>query len=142
MTTIVYRNGVMASDSAVTDSGGMVGETDKVFRVRGHLVGGCGSLGAVLAFVEWFRAGADPDKRPKMDDAFDTLVVTPEGVVNWYDCELIASEFRAPFHAIGSGHKIALGALHMGASARQAVKIACMVDNASGGKIKTLRLKK
>lgn len=141
MTTVVYRDGVLASDTLVSDGNCYVADTNKIYRVRGHLVGGCGSLGAVLRFCEWFKAGADEGNRPRVDDDFDTITIAPNGRVTWYSHELIPTEFRAPFHAVGSGAQVALGALHMGASAKQAVQVAMRVDKHSGGSVRTLRLK-
>jgi ATP-dependent protease HslVU (ClpYQ) peptidase subunit len=45
-----------------------------------------------------------------------------------------------PFAAIGSGKGVALGALHAGASAVDAVKAAMKVDVYSGGRVFTAEL--
>lgn len=140
VTTIAYRDGVMAGDSLVSDGGLSVGACTKIHRIRGHLVGGVGSLGAVMCFCDWFKKGADEEKRPRVDNDFDTIVVSPSGEVIWYSSDLIPTIFRAPFHAIGSGCAVALGAMHMGASARKAVQVAALVDQGTGLPVKTLKL--
>jgi 20S proteasome alpha/beta subunit len=48
--------------------------------------------------------------------------------------------FEGAFHAIGSGADAALAALHMGASAEQAVEVAIKVDQGSGPPIGVLRV--
>jgi hypothetical protein len=68
------------------------------------------------------------------------LALRPDGVY------LIDSEFRElplkgnKYYAIGSGEQAAMVAMHMGATAAEAVKMAIRVDEYSGGTVKEFTL--
>ncbi len=68
------------------------------------------------------------------------MVVNPDGEVVHYDRHLVPIRVANEFHAIGSGRKLALGAMMAGASADKAVEIACHYDNGSREPIRTIRL--
>ncbi len=142
MTTLVYRDGVLAADSRCTNGGYVVPEpATKVRKLAdGSLVGFCGILSECQELAEWIT---DPiDDRPHLDDDSGRLVhVKTDGSVWLYECK--AKPFRldpTPFYAWGSGFPAALGALHMGADAEEAVRIASLVDTSSGGPVRSVRL--
>lgn len=127
MTTIAYRQGVMAGDRA-TKYGSITGhETTKVVRREdGALCGACGTTTIAAAFRRWFLAGEDAASKPSLgDDKEDihAIIARPSGVVEIYD-RMGWSVIEGDFHAIGSGTEIALGAMAMGADAAKAVRIA------------------
>jgi len=135
MTTIAYRDGVMAADSCVTMSDDAAGD------YKGHCVklleccyGICALQGEStpgMAFWHWWRTGmrdealADRIRASQAD--FAALTLTPEGLFVW-DHWLLPEQVEDEFYALGSGTKAALGALHMGATAVEAVRIACLID--------------
>lgn len=141
MTTIAYRDGVMAADSKVGCGTTVRGEIQKLYRVNGNVIGFSGALGTGLRFLRWVEAGM-PDDRPSLphDDGFRGLLARSDGVCLTFDSDLMAQQIDAPFHACGSGVEIALGAMAAGASAEEAVKIAAQYDVYTGGTIRVERV--
>ena len=135
MTTIAYRDGVLAADSLATCNGMRDGYGAKIWRVGRLLVGGAGSRAECLKFRDWVVAGMKG--RPDIAET-NAIVVSPEHVVCWSEkgCWPVAE----PFYAIGSGYEIAIGAMAVGADAERAVHIAAQYDTRTGGDVITLRL--
>jgi hypothetical protein len=146
VTTIVYRDGIIAADSRATysseDGGARVWGCEKLFRRRDAIIATAGETGPGLVFVDWYASGAKTPPSAFIDgDAdFSCLVLTRKGLFEfdkWCRGERITSEF----YAIGSGAKAAMGALHMGASARRAVAVACKVDPFTAAPVVWMSLK-
>jgi hypothetical protein len=141
MTTIAYRNGVMAADSAIFDRGCHVGECVKIFRAPSGIIGGAaGCLGDLCALRDWILGDCDGKPPEFGDEDSEGLVVHPTGVVEWIGPKQKRIEHRSEFHVIGSGFRIAMGAMHMGATAFQAVEIAAKLDSYTRGPITTIGL--
>jgi hypothetical protein len=151
VTTIAYRGGIIAADSLETHSseagGTSTGLCEKLFRKRigkrEVVIGTAGGSFLGMVFVDWFDgSGKEPppilrDAHP--DEDFDVLVLDRGKVYQAnHLCRLI--EVIEPFTAIGSGRKVALGALECGRSAREAVRIAAKRDPYTGGPIKTMAM--
>ena len=132
MTTIVYRNGVMAGDTAVFDRGTYCGEARKVFRNEdGALLGVCGCMSALAQLRDWFMAGGDDDPPELKDQDSEGLLIRSDGVAEWIGAGRKRIEMSGDFFAIGSGFHVAMGALAAGATAERAVEIACDLDSHS-----------
>lgn len=143
MTTIAYRDSMMAADSGCFDSSLYQGQVDKLWILPSvGLIGCCGEIGAMIRFVDWLKDGGDRKRKPSLPDdcEFESMIVNPDGRVAHYDRHLVPIRVANDFHAIGSGRKLALGAMMAGASADKAVEIACQYDNGSREPIKTIRL--
>lgn len=140
MTTVTYRDGIMAADSrAFSGDRSPIGFKDKVHRLAdGTLVGiSTTVVGADKALVHWVEKGRLPAATDKLDN-FMVLMVKPNGQVFYARDQLLwTGPLSAPFYAIGSGGDYALGALSMGATAVQAVEKAIQMDPWSGGDIVT-----
>lgn len=141
MTTIAYRDGIIAADSRETLSTKSGGDRivnhncQKLYKVRGSILATYGCSGAGLAFLDWWKRGAKRSKIPhKLSDYdFGILILARSGDLLHYDNTCIAEELDPhSFYAFGSGSKAALGALWAGADAEKAVYSACMVDPWSG----------
>ena len=136
MTTIVYKAGVLAADSQISDVGYAVATMRKIARLEdGTLVGGAGGLTALGSFLDWARDGM-VDEPPEHDD-FEGLIISP-GKIRWYGGKGNFVTLEDDFAVIGSGQAAALGALHAGVDAAEACRIATLVDCRSGGPIITL----
>ncbi len=98
----------------------MLCEGDAVFAL-------CGDWADCAALKQWILHGDGP--QPNGDC---TVVVFKAGEIKVYSAGGSFIE-SAPFKAWGSGTPVALGALHAGCSAEEAVRIACLVDPYSGG---------
>lgn len=136
MTTVAYRDGVLAADTLSTCNGLIDDYGAKVWRVGKVLVGAAGSRAVCLKFRDWVAGGMEGDS-PMADDA-NGIVVSSAAVVCW--SEKGPWPVTAPFYSLGSGYQVALGAMEMGATAEQAVSAARKWDLGTGGEITTLKL--
>lgn len=144
MTTVAYRDGIMVSDSLGSYGTTKVpGPTQKLFRLKdGSIAGATGSESNWRKLIEWLDTDRSSEQpTPKNEDESATVaVMTPDGRV-----EIFEGGYRyvesSEFMAFGSGQAAALGALHAGASAEEAVRAACLVDKNSGGELQVMRVK-
>lgn len=137
MTTIAYKDGVMAADTQAT--GDHHSRVRKIERMAdGTLVGACGAWRACHAAIEWLRCGQE-GKPPKMAGAW-LLVVPPNGKVYYAEETWPPFPTTSKLGAIGSGAPLAMGAMEAGASALEAVRIAAKHDGNTSGPFHTLRL--
>ena len=142
MTTIAYRDGVMAADTLCTVNNAIEGRVVKIARRGPIMAGAAGSAPMCRAFLDWFKAGMKGDppatQHPVSSDwNYWGLIVTPDHILS-----LMGSGWMtvsAPYHAMGSGAEYALGAMAAGATAVQAVEAAIRHDTRSGGDITVLR---
>ncbi len=149
MTTICYRNGILAADSRITTSdesaGDYMGKCAKLIRLPDCIVGLQGESSPGVAFLNWYRTGMkDMEMRAHILASgadFTAVVLTKHGLFVW-DCWMQPERMCDEFYAVGSGTKAALGALHMGASAVKAVAVACKIDPWSAPPIVSMSLKK
>lgn len=144
MTTIAYRDGVIASDSRAGRGNFVLpGIEPKLRRMKdGSLAGICGDAALGFRLLDWLE-GSGPGGRP---DTFQTadywcsvLVVEKSGNATLYEGNGY-SVVPGPFYAMGSGMAPALGAMHMGANAERAVEIAAQCDPWTGGPIEWMAL--
>lgn len=138
MTTIAYRDGVIAADTFLTTPrGDVLGEFRKISSRGRLLVGVAGDTAACQTFLRWFDRGAAGPPPPMKRI---TAIVVRQGHPLIYAHAGRWCELAAPFFAIGSGCEYAMGALAAGASAREAVEIASRFDTATGGSVMQLEL--
>ena len=160
MTTIAYKDGILAADTQ-GDWGGTRMRTGKIYRLPKFALAGAGIQERVLdlcddlrGWVDWsqfnihkladFRwARFKGDGAPDHDRDPAILAVNEYGTVY----KLCRDRFRevrltaGPFIALGSGADYALGAMAAGATATEAVQVAISLDVYSGGEIETLNVK-
>ena len=131
MTTIAWDGKKLAGDRKTVDICMYAGT--KVFKVgkgkETYLVGASGNSSDCDAFVGFAERGFKD--RPKFTD-FTGIRIAKDGTVTRYDEMPNESVFKPKLYAIGSGGKYALGAMAMGASAADAVKIASEMDPYTG----------
>ena len=143
MTTIAYREGMLAADTATFIHDGatrMPDRTKKIFRLSdGSLIAGSGIKRQISDFANWFESHAS-GQRPDVPEA--TIIrVTKSGTVTIYDGKTDERDVTdCPFYACGSGAMAALAAMEMGARADQAVEIAMKIDPWTGGEVQIERI--
>jgi ATP-dependent protease HslVU (ClpYQ) peptidase subunit len=129
-------------------------DTEKVFWVNNHLVGVCGRARAINTFVIWLQKMTDyhivsqevgelVDLVPPAledDEGYSALVVTPSRQVLMYEGNTPIDMGSDVPMSVGSGSCFALAAMKAGASAEEAVKVACELDVYSGGEITVVQL--
>lgn len=125
MTTIAYKDGVIAADSLVASDNLIVGEVRKIVRVANLLAGASGLASATSAFLDWVENGyLDDDDIPEWPESFEGFIAHPDGTIEVFD-SFGSHEIKTAIYASGSGDSVALGAMDAGASAIEAVEIAC-----------------
>lgn len=152
MTTIAFRDGVIAADSRLTystEGGGArkhlctklyrktVGEGRKAHDV---IIATAGESSPGLVFMDWYGSGKPiPDMLRDLGGDFTCLILTPKGLFE-ADVYCRPDQIFEPFYAVGSGSKEALAAMHCGKSAADAVRIAARIDPYTGGRIVSMSL--
>jgi len=126
MTTICYKDGVLAADSLVANNGILVGTSQKVFKIGSDMFGIAGNLADISRLKEW--SGPDSLKDLGLSSASYVYWIDESGVLREIEEKTILPIIEAPFHSCGSGSSFALGAMEQGATAAEAVKIAAIYD--------------
>lgn len=142
MTTIAYKDGVIAYDSR-TSAGSVItnDNAEKHYERDGIHFFMCGSLCDYDAFFSVF-SGAKTDYSP---DVSCLAVIDGRVYVCSHDSE--KGVWKSPIdmaqsYAIGSGSEFAWGAMDCGATAAQAIRIAMKRDSGTGGQIRTFEIGK
>lgn len=141
MTTIAFRDGILATDSLITSGHERAGLRRKAGRVGPLLYASTGSSGYCNTWEAWLLGGMK-GPQPHMgvgDNSASAFVFMPDGLIVWFHREGSES-LRAPYWASGSGGPFAAGAMATGASAEEAVACAIAHDVYSGGPIQTYRI--
>lgn len=160
MTTIAYRDGVMACDSCYTCSDTVDTLTTKIRRLKsGALLGGAGDNDSrdLETMLEKVRTPGQLPSRAALIDlrlSFLGVLVLPKGGIYKIGATMVSQEHwdasfnedigiwevNARYAAAGSGADFALAAMEAGKSARDAVRIACKFDINSRPPIHSLTL--
>ncbi len=145
MTTVVASRseGAMVSDSIAVDEKGLKHlcyEKVMRFKIGGEdaLLGFAGGLADCLILAHWVQIGAGYGDRPTFppDAEAECLVLTADAI-RYYDTRCVAITIYEEFAALGTGEHLALGAMHAGASAEEAVEIAVCYDSNTGGEVRS-----
>lgn len=149
MTTIAFKDGIMAADTQITIQGDGFGAlkahaAKKIAKdSEGVLYGICGTYAQCTKVIEALKrqaktGGAVPLPVPTRDDDFEILIAYPDGRLRSLipQGEILLDD--AKYYAIGSGASVAMGAMFAGASARVAVLAAIEHSEGTGGKVEQL----
>jgi ATP-dependent HslUV protease subunit HslV len=143
VTTIAYRDGVLAADSLFTKDGIVHGTGRKIFDLGdGRLLAIMGYGPHAYRLKTWIEAGCGGDQPP--GDAGAAVLFEPDGRIRIFENGGEQPECDAAFHAYGSGEQIAMGAMGAmaaGASAERAVQVATALCTQTGGEVHTLKRK-
>lgn len=137
MTTIAYRDGVLAADSQVTSCNNCsAGSARKIGRLPdGSLWAFAGAIQMMEACVAW--AAKQEGNPPQLDDGTFVIFRHDGAVREWWGKGWLQVE--GDFHAWGSGERPARAAMMAGAGPGRAVEIAAALDSDTGGEITVLR---
>jgi ATP-dependent protease HslVU (ClpYQ) peptidase subunit len=143
MTTIAYdrRTKTLAADSQNTDSSGATFKVNKIEHIgNGYMFAGTGHLYTIAQCKLWAQQMFDEHQRPDFEffledpdeRSFSCMMIDPTGTRVWViDDELMPFEPLDDIICLGAGAAYAKGAMYAGASAKQAVEIACQLDTNS-----------
>lgn len=147
MSVIAYRDGVLAADTATTFGAYLIRrDLPKIVEQDGRLAAAAGDAAYCARFLEWFRSGAKPWDAPKQteypgyDGPDEAFIVERDKSLTIFGTRGCFPANGSRYHAIGSGAQFAMGAMHYGASAVEAVRAGMELDANSGGDITVLRL--
>lgn len=154
MTTIAFKDGILAADSRGTQ-GNLISfnDFDKVRRFNSDIfgdvfiafAGAVNHIAEAQSFIEASFEGRDPDGVRFDAEQMQMLMVDEEGyayegMLTEASTDIAWLTLEAPC-AIGSGSHIAIGAMDAGLSAEGAVNAAIKRDCYSGGAVKTYNCK-
>ena len=128
MSVIAWDRKTLAADKQGT-RGDIAERLTKIVKINtGEVVAWCGGNDQGLLLLQWYKDGAKPETWPKFQEGENwsrMVIVKPGGIVGTYEKQPVMQPCEEePFMAWGSGAELAIGAMAMGASARQAVEIA------------------
>lgn len=131
MTTTVFRDGIFASDTLVQCGECSVGENQKIFVNKEYVVAGSGDAGSAEPFLKHLTSG----EKQEFPDCYFLFYDFKKKKLFRNDQGKRSFLITDKFTADGSGFHLAIGAMEMGASAIEAVKIAMKRDGGSGGRV-------
>jgi hypothetical protein len=158
VTTIAFKDGVIAADRLICASHERYGTTTKIGLTKDAdgidcAWGASGRTALSQRFERWAREGLPkgepaPSMKEGEGEAHGSLFYA-DGRVVTYDPDIpsgsplrvqMAQVHGSYVATMGSGGEYALGAMAAGADAKQAVEIACLLDVSSGAGVDVLRL--
>lgn len=162
MTTLAYKEGVLAADKRITDDqGGIHGSMTKCVKTyiggpitNRHLVGVNGNLTGSQEFIRnVLEKGFEEAIATKLsysfkkDECIVGIAISEDSACNKQGCPIPIIYFHSregilysdviytKIAASGSGTDYALGAMQAGENSTEAVRIASMFDTSTGGEI-------
>lgn len=151
MTTITFRDGLLASDTRISLGDMPAGNTRKLYNINGYCVAAAGERSEIEPFFKWLREGADLFEKPTWPKdtktGFSAIVIGAcQLPAVWYcwsteSGSLIVDEVIAPYFSIGSGKYFAIGAMAHGASSVEAVRAAMKCDPWTGGDVEVMHVR-
>ena len=124
--------------------------TTKIWRMSdGVVVATTGDFSFGLSMVQWFMVqcfndGSEKNDWPSFqstDDWARIIIFEPDQQPYCYERQPVRQVIEDPFMAWGCGREFALGAMAMGATAREAVEVACRFNVYCGNGIDAFDLK-
>ena len=148
MTTIAFDGKTMACDTKAVDQWGLIEtELDKIYTGIDFIAGGAGRSDQIIT---WWKSVKNLPLREVIElgyKAYDEDKNSPNiMLVSRIDFKIYRKacaefvEIHRPFFAVGSGRDYALAAMHLGKTAAEAVSLAMVFDNGTGGNVVTVEL--
>lgn len=140
MTTIAYRDGVLAADGLCTCNGGVLSTRMRKIGAKGAILwSSSGDTSWAKTFRDWVSDGLKGEYPKPPDDRTGGIIYLPNGDIVVFHQLGVEHRPGLPFWADGSGADYALGAMQAGATAEEAVRAAMVWDTGTGGEIFVLK---
>lgn len=140
MSTIAYRDGVIAADTQISADNEILGHATKIGKRGRVLFGASGDASWMREFLVWARGGFVGGPPESKGEGGGSALVIADGRLMSVYASGHYDEVRAVFYAVGSGRQFARGAMATGATAEDAVRAAILLDACSGGDVEVLHL--
>jgi hypothetical protein len=138
MTTIAYKDGVMAADSQATDYS-TISRVQKLWRLPdGGVVAYCGEARKGYAGVKWMLDG-EKDEPPSIEEAY-LIIARPDGTIWVAEGQFPAFPIMSNVIAHGCGRDGALMAMSQGMGAVDAVLETCKNDAFSSAPVHSMEV--
>lgn len=142
MTVIAWDGKTLAADKRMV-SAGLILTTTKIRRIGGLLVGAAGNISSTAELMAWVERGRNPVDWPASqkdkEDWAGLLVIEGRRILR-YEQSPFPCELEDRVVATGSGRDFAIAAMHCGKTAREAVELACLLENGCGNGVDVLEL--
>lgn len=140
MTVIAWDGKTLAADSQSSFGNLPTYGEQKIFRITNNgrtiLFGATGRGADCVTVRRWLEGSRD--KPDQVKDTFCAMAITEDRRIWQMMDDFVWAHVNKKFYACGSGVDYALGAMAHGATAEQAVRIACSLDVYCGGEIRRL----
>lgn len=140
MSVVVWDGISLAADRGGTD-GFTMWAMDKIHMYGSEALTGVGPHDAIAALVGWYKAGASPDNMPRSLYPAELIVTSPDGLRRYEANRPTPIDHGLNKCAFGVGRDFAYGAMAMGATATQAVEVACQYSGHCGHGAQTVRMR-
>jgi len=124
MTTIAYKDGILAADTQQTTGNTKFLCRKIEFLPDGKIISCAGNTSDINIFREWLTDIKPKKKKPKFDKEFECILIDTDSKLYWYDRHLDKNLIEQSYYAIGNGWQIAMSAMHLGFPAEEAVNLA------------------
>jgi ATP-dependent protease HslVU (ClpYQ) peptidase subunit len=145
MTTIAWDGTTLAADKQAAVGGNRTTVTKIRKLADGSLLGTTGAFTMGLEVMAWVEAGADPATVPpfqRTDDWQGVVHIRTDASIWLYERGPMPFRVEDKFIALGSGHDLALAAMHLGCDAEKAIRVAAVFDPNTGATVDTLQLRR
>jgi ATP-dependent protease HslVU (ClpYQ) peptidase subunit len=141
MTTVAYKEGILASDGRSTYHDTIECEnTQKIFKVENGWIGFAGTLCHFEVLLKHLK-----DNSVYIRDDVDIYAIFVNAKRQVFSIEIYQNSVHyvrvSDVYAVGSGAMYALGAMAAGATAEQAIKIASKYDIGTNNRVKKVTIK-
>lgn len=144
MTTIAWKDNILACDTQVTSDDTKYLCDNKITIISKNLVIACsGNTGDIVKLEKFFRSYPEWERyldfKPKVTKALDAILISKGKPYTIFKDDY-PDPLGHPFIACGSGWKFAMAGMHLGLSAVDAVKLASELDVNTNDRIKYLNV--
>jgi hypothetical protein len=150
VTTIAFKDGILAADSQVTMGNTKLISSDKITVLNKDTIIACSGDVNTIILVERFFSQPDwedkiyaPPELPKNKDGeieVDGILISKGRAFVFYE-SVIPEPLGHPFYAVGTGWKFAMAAMHLGMSAPDAIAFAAQFDVYTNDKVRWIDVK-
>ncbi len=143
MTTIAYKHGILAADTLCTSGMDLrIGNITKIWMGKSYMGGLSGTISDGALFKKWLVKDNLKGDIPDFSKDLKAVIIGRDHNIYYMAIAGILVPVDATCAASGTGEEVALGAMHAGASAEQAVEISIGLDIYSGGDVHILQFGK